>query len=54
MVLTVGALIVLIADVLLPQRRQPALAWVTLAALGATAASLVPVPHRRTWRSRTG
>jgi NADH-quinone oxidoreductase subunit N len=41
LVLTVGALIVLIADVLLP-RSNKALAFITLLALGATAASLVP------------
>ena len=40
-VLTAGALIVLIADVLLP-RGSRLLAWVTPAALGATLASLVP------------
>ena len=34
-----GALLVLIADVVLPKDRRAALAWVTLAALGATAAS---------------
>ncbi len=42
LVLTGGALLVLIADVLLPKDRRAALAWVTLAALGATAASLLP------------
>src|SRR5712671_6905253 len=42
LVLTGGALLVLIADVLLPKDRRAALAWVTLLALGATAASLVP------------
>ena len=41
LVLTAGALILLIADVLLP-RGSKALAAVTLLALGATAASLVP------------
>jgi len=41
LVLTVGALVVLIADVLLP-RGSRALAWVTLAALGATLVALVP------------
>ena len=45
LVLTGGALLVLIADVLLPKDRRAALAWVTLLALGATAASLVPVAH---------
>jgi NADH-quinone oxidoreductase subunit N len=41
LVLTAGALIVLIADVLLP-RGSKALAWVTMLVLGATAASLLP------------
>ena len=41
LVLTAGALLVLIADLLLP-RCGKLLAWVTLAALGATAVSLVP------------
>src|SRR5438477_703808 len=39
--LTGGALIVLIADVLLP-RGNKALGWITLAAIGATLASLLP------------
>ena len=42
LVLTGGALLVLIADVLLPKAQRAALAWVTLLALGATAAALVP------------
>ena len=42
LVLTAGALLVLIADVVLPKVRRDALAWVTLAALGATAVSLLP------------
>ena len=41
LVLTVGALVVLVADVLLP-RGSRGLTWVTLAALGATAVSLLP------------
>ena len=45
LVLTGGALLVLIADVLLPKDKRAALAWVTLLALGATAASLVPFAH---------
>jgi NADH-quinone oxidoreductase subunit N len=44
LVLTAGALLVLIADVLLP-RGGKVLAWVTLAALGATAVALVPFAH---------
>jgi len=42
LVLTSGALVVLIADVALPRERRSALSWVTLAAIGATLASLVP------------
>ena len=42
LVITAGALAVLIADVLLPKRSGTALAWVTLVVIGATAASLVP------------
>jgi NADH-quinone oxidoreductase subunit N len=42
LVLTGGALLVLIADVLLPRQRRSALAWVTLAALAATFASVLP------------
>jgi NADH-quinone oxidoreductase subunit N len=41
-VLTAGALAVLIADVLLPKRRRGVLAWLTLLAIGATLASLAP------------
>jgi len=41
-VITGGALIVLIADVLLPRERRAALAWITLAVIGATLASLAP------------
>jgi len=41
LVLTGGALVVLIADVLLP-RRSKALGWITLLAIAATAASLAP------------
>ena len=42
LVLTGGALIVLIADVLLPRGSNKALAWVTLLAIGATLVSLAP------------
>jgi NADH-quinone oxidoreductase subunit N len=42
LVLTGGALLVLVADVLLPRRSGNALAWVTLLVIGATLASLVP------------
>ena len=45
LVLTAGALVVLIADVLLPRERRGALAWVALLALGATMASLWPFRH---------
>jgi NADH-quinone oxidoreductase subunit N len=44
MVLTSGALVVLIADVLLP-RGSRALAWVTLLVIAATFASLAPFAH---------
>jgi NADH-quinone oxidoreductase subunit N len=44
MVLTGGALVVLIADVLLP-RGSRALAWVTLLVIAATFASLAPFAH---------
>ncbi len=42
LVLTGGALLLLVADVLLPRRSGHALAWITLLVLGATAAALVP------------
>src|SRR5436189_2250159 len=42
LVLTSGALVVLIVDVLLPKERRGALAWVTLLAIGATLVALVP------------
>ncbi len=42
-VLTAGALVLLIADLMVPRGRQSILAWVTLAVLGATAVALVPV-----------
>ena len=42
LVMTSGALVVLIVDVLLPKERRGALAWVTLLAIGATLAALVP------------
>src|SRR4029079_9389854 len=42
LVITGGALIVLIADVLLPRERRAALAWLTLAVIGATLAALAP------------
>ncbi len=41
LVLTAGALVVLVADVLLP-RGSRALSWITLAVIGATLASLAP------------
>jgi NADH-quinone oxidoreductase subunit N len=47
LVLTTGALVVLIADVLLPKPQRSALAWVTLAAIGATLVSLVPFVSTR-------
>ncbi len=42
LVLTGGALLVLVADVLVPPARRGVLAWLTIAVLGATLASLVP------------
>ena len=42
LVLTGGALLVLVADVLLPKASRGALSWVTLLVIGATLASLVP------------
>jgi NADH-quinone oxidoreductase subunit N len=47
LVITAGALIVLIADVLLPRERRAALAWITLAVIGATLASLAPFTSTR-------
>ena len=47
LVLTAGALIVLIADVLLPRRSGGWLAWITLIVIGATLASLLPFGHTR-------
>jgi NADH-quinone oxidoreductase subunit N len=41
-VITVGALLLLVADVLLPRSSRNILAWLTVAVLGATAVSLVP------------
>src|SRR5712691_1460007 len=42
LVLTAGALLVLVVDVLLPKAKRGALAWVALLAIGATLASLTP------------
>src|SRR5205823_9165493 len=42
LVITGGALLVLIADVLLPPAKRAALAWITLLVIGATLASLAP------------
>jgi NADH-quinone oxidoreductase subunit N len=42
LVLTAGALLVLVADVLLPKAMRGALAWVTLLVIGATLVSLTP------------
>src|SRR5260370_20418803 len=47
LVLTAGALFVLVADVALPKAQRGALAWVTLLALGATAVSLAPFTSTR-------
>jgi len=40
LVMTAGSLVVLVADVLLPPSRRAALAWVSLAVIGATAVSV--------------
>ena len=45
LVLTGGALLVLVADVLLPRRSHVALAWATLAVIAATLAALIPFIH---------
>jgi NADH-quinone oxidoreductase subunit N len=42
-VLTVGALILLLADLIVPRDKQSVLAWVALAVLAATGVALVPV-----------
>ena len=42
-VLTAGALLLLLADLMVPRDKQSILAWVTLAILAATAAALYPV-----------
>jgi NADH-quinone oxidoreductase subunit N len=42
-VLTVGALVLLLADLIVPRDKQSVLAWVALAVLAATGAALVPV-----------
>jgi NADH-quinone oxidoreductase subunit N len=42
LVITAGALLVLVADVLLPRAQRGALGWVTLGALAATAYALTP------------
>ena len=47
LVLTAGALLVLIADVALPKSARGALAWVSLLAIGATMAALVPFANTR-------
>ena len=47
LVLSGGALLVLVADVLLPKPQRGALAWVTLLVIGATLASLVPFASTR-------
>src|SRR5258706_15144426 len=42
-VLTTGALILLLADLMVPRDKQSVLAWVALAVLAATGVALVPV-----------
>ena len=51
-VLTIGALLLLLADLLVPRDKQSILAWVTLAVLGATAIALVPVASANVQISR--
>ena len=43
LVLTAGALLLLLADLVVPRDRQSVLAWVAIAVLGATGLALVPV-----------
>ena len=47
LVLTAGALLVLIADVALPKSARGTLAWVSLLVIGATLAALVPFANTR-------
>src|SRR5262249_50307607 len=47
LVLTAGALLLLVADVLMPKESRRALAWVTLVIIGATAVSLAPFTSTR-------
>jgi NADH-quinone oxidoreductase subunit N len=47
LVLTAGALILLIADVALPRATRSTLAWITMAVIGATLASLWPFVDTR-------
>jgi NADH-quinone oxidoreductase subunit N len=42
-VLTVGSLLLLLADLVVPRQKQSLLAWVTLAVLAATGLALIPV-----------
>ena len=42
-VLTTGALLLLLADLMTPRDKQSILAWVTLGVLGATAMALIPI-----------
>ena len=51
-VLTTGALGLLLADLLVPRDRQSILAWVTLAVLGATAVALIPIADANVQVSR--
>jgi NADH:ubiquinone oxidoreductase subunit 2 (subunit N) len=52
LVLTTGALLLLLADLLTPRDKQSILAWVTLAILGATAIALIPVADANVQVSR--
>ena len=51
-VLTAGALLLLLADLVVPRNRQSLLAWVTLGVLGATAVALIPVADANVQVSR--
>ena len=51
-VLTTGALLLLLADLMTPRDKQSILAWVTLGILGATAVALIPVADANVQVSR--
>ena len=51
-VLTTGALLLLLADLLVPRDKQSILAWVTLAVLAATGGGTLPDSRMRIFRYR--